>query len=148
MKTPYRHIRMTAQRKLILEEIRRLQTHPNADEVFRLVRRRLPSISLGTVYRNLEFLAAHGAIRCLTPVPDARRRYDGDLTPHYHAHCVQCGRVIDLPTDVTLPTPELPHLPGRFLLTGCRVDVEGLCGTCRQRQPRPPRRRPTPSKRS
>lgn len=48
--------RMTRQRAVILEELRKTATHPTADELYSIVRRRLPRISLGTVYRNLDFL--------------------------------------------------------------------------------------------
>ncbi|MBW2644383.1 MAG: transcriptional repressor, partial [Deltaproteobacteria bacterium] len=46
--------RITKQRQVILEELRKLNTHPSADEIYKVVRRHLPRISLGTVYRNLE----------------------------------------------------------------------------------------------
>lgn len=61
--------RMTRQRAVILEELRKTATHPTADELYSIVRRRLPRISLGTVYRNLDFLADSGEIR-----PSGNRR--------------------------------------------------------------------------
>ena len=57
--------RMTRQRAVILEELRKVKTHPTADELYSIVRERLPRISLGTVYRNLDFLADTGEIRRL-----------------------------------------------------------------------------------
>ena len=57
------NLRMTRQRKVILEELCKVDTHPSADEVYALVRKRLPRISLGTVYRNLEILAESGDIQ-------------------------------------------------------------------------------------
>ncbi|HSM74917.1 MAG TPA: transcriptional repressor, partial [Desulfobacterales bacterium] len=51
---------MTRQRRVILEELRRMNTHPGADEIHEVVRRRLPRISLGTVYRNLDILCELG----------------------------------------------------------------------------------------
>ena len=56
-------LRMTQQRQVILEELRLCRSHPTADELYSRVRRRLPRISLGTVYRNLETLAERGLIR-------------------------------------------------------------------------------------
>ena len=53
----------TIQRKVILEELSLLKSHPTADELFQIVRIRLPKISLATVYRNLADLAASGRIR-------------------------------------------------------------------------------------
>ena len=52
------HLRMTRQRTVILAEVRKVATHPGADEIYEMVRKRLPRISLGTVYRNLEILIA------------------------------------------------------------------------------------------
>ena len=52
--------RMTRQRKLILEELRRMKSHPTADEIYSMVREKLPRISLGTVYRNLQLLTGPG----------------------------------------------------------------------------------------
>ncbi|MGC8659306.1 MAG: Fur family transcriptional regulator, partial [Desulfomonilaceae bacterium] len=56
-------IRQTSQRRIILEELAKLKTHPTANEVYEVVRKRLPKISLGTVYRNLELLSESGSIR-------------------------------------------------------------------------------------
>jgi len=64
--------RMTRQRRIILEELRKVDSHPTADEVYEMVRRQLPRISLGTVYRNLEILSREGLIQKV--VLGARRR--------------------------------------------------------------------------
>jgi Fur family ferric uptake transcriptional regulator len=58
---------MTRQRRVILEELRKVNTHPSADEIYEIVRKRLPRISLGTVYRNLEILSESGDIQKLEP---------------------------------------------------------------------------------
>jgi hypothetical protein len=50
-------LRITKQRQLILEELKKVVTHPTADEIYRMVRERMPRVSLGTVYRNLETLS-------------------------------------------------------------------------------------------
>ena len=59
------NLRMTRQREVILEELRKVNTHPSADEIYEMVRKRLPRISLGTVYRNLEILSKSGDIKKL-----------------------------------------------------------------------------------
>ena len=64
--------RMTRQRMVILEELRKVKTHPTADELYAMVRTRMPRISLGTVYRNLDFLTESKEIRLHPPF---RRRY-------------------------------------------------------------------------
>ena len=66
---------MTRQRKVILEELLKQNAHPSADEIYQMVRRRMPRISLGTVYRNLEVLASMGKIQKLE-LSGALKRYD------------------------------------------------------------------------
>ncbi len=78
--------RMTEQRRVILDAVRKMRTHPTADDVYRRARRRLPAISLATVYRNLEYPRAQGWIRALGPAA-GRRRYDGAAVGHVHLRC-------------------------------------------------------------
>jgi len=85
-----RNLRMTHQRKVILEEMKKLEGHPTADEVYVRVRERLPRISLGTVYRNLDVLAASGLIRKIEP-DFPQMRFDRNTHEHYHVTCMQCG---------------------------------------------------------
>ena len=87
-------LRMTRQREVILAELRRVKTHPTADEVHRMVRRRLPHVSLATVYRNLELLAGHGYIRKIEGGP-SQMRFDADTSRHFHSRCRICGRIFD-----------------------------------------------------
>ena len=77
--------RMARQRAVILEELRKLKSHPTADELYSIVRERLPRISLGTVYRNLDFLADSGEIRRLEAA-GSTKRFDGDISNHQHEH--------------------------------------------------------------
>ena len=54
--------RMTNQRRVILEELRKVHTHPTVDELYTIVKARMPHISLGTVYRNLDLLTETGEV--------------------------------------------------------------------------------------
>ena len=92
-------LRMTRQRRVILDEFRTAGLHHTADEVYWAVRRTLPNISLGTVYRNLEVLTQAGLIRTLH-LGGGQRLYDGGMHPHYHVRCRECGRISDVPADV------------------------------------------------
>lgn len=87
--------RMTRQRAVILEELRKTKSHPTADELYSIVRERLPRISLGTVYRNLDFLADSGEIRRLEAA-GSTKRFDGDISWHQHVRCLRCGRIGDV----------------------------------------------------
>jgi len=86
---------MTRQRRTILEILGREHWHPSGDEVYRLARRRLPRISLGTVYRNLDLLSEQGLIRRIE-LGGRQRRFDGRLAPHCHVRCIVCAHIEDV----------------------------------------------------
>ena len=87
--------RMTNQRRIILEELRRVDTHPTVDELYTIVKARMPHISLGTVYRNLSLLSDLGEIMKITTDGGADR-FDGNTNRHHHFICTRCHRVMDL----------------------------------------------------
>jgi len=144
--TPHRKLRRnTPQRKVLLEELRKVSSHPTAAELYELVRRRMPKISLGTVYRNLELLTESGTIQKLA-TGRAEARFDGDPGRHYHVRCVRCGRVDDvhdLPEDLLDSEPK--ELAGYEIL-GHRLEFLGICPECGDRRTtddsRAPGRRP------
>lgn len=120
--------RMTRQRALILAAVRNSPSHPTAEEVFALARRRLPRISLGTVYRNLDYLAACGEIRRIE-CGGRGRRFDGNTGPHQHVRCVCCGRVGDVATGLSVPQVDGLTVEG-FTLLDARIEFDGLCARC------------------
>lgn len=122
-----RAIRMTRQRRVIMEELQKVHCHPTADQVYELVRKRLPRISLATVYRNLDVLSESGAILKLE-MGCSQRRYDGDISPHYHVRCVKCGKV----GDVFAPPIRIPDVGPveDFSVEGHRVEFFGVCDDC------------------
>jgi Fur family ferric uptake transcriptional regulator len=128
--------RNTRQREIILEELRKLATHPTAVGLFEIVRRRLPRISLGTVYRNLQRLAAAGIIQKLD-LRGSQARFDGNVDYHHHVRCTGCGRVDDLP-GVPL---DLAQFTGDdssgYKLLGYRLEFTGICARCREQSTTP-----------
>ena len=126
-------LRMTPQRKILLEELRKLHTHPTADELYENVRRKLPHISLGTIYRNLEILSSAGIIRKIE-LGGARRRFDGDPEIHQHIRCMECGSIQDLPADssITKCDMELIEETGYEAIER-RVEFIGICPECKER---------------
>jgi Fur family ferric uptake transcriptional regulator len=125
--------RTTKQRRVILEELAKLKTHPTADEVYEAVRRRLPHVSLGTVYRNLDVLARSGAVTRMAP-SEAPCRFDASISPHYHVTCTECGRVDDvwdLPDHVPIETPA--RLSG-YEVAGHRLEFIGVCPECQAKR--------------
>jgi Fur family ferric uptake transcriptional regulator len=121
--------RSTRQRRVILEELQKLTSHPTAVGLYEIVRKRLPKLSLGTVYRNLELLAQDGVIQKLE-LSGTESRFDGNPAQHDHVRCVRCGRVDDvhgLPAKP--PWTEVKHLGG-YKIVGCRVEFIGVCRDC------------------
>ena len=126
-------VRMTKQREIILEELKKLKTHPTASELYDIVRHKLPKISLGTVYRNLEILAGMGIIKKLE-VAGKEKRWDGDTSKHYHFRCVKCGKV----EDIFLKEEDLEKLDSFFKnyinedvkFEDMNVEINGLCSEC------------------
>lgn len=123
-------LRMTPQRQIILDELRKMKTHPSADEVYEAVRVRQPRISLGTVYRNLEKMSECGIIRKLD-VAGSQRRFDGDTDRHYHVRCTGCGRVDDVEVNYLAGLEEAIHGASDYEITGHRLEFVGRCPKCR-----------------
>jgi Fur family ferric uptake transcriptional regulator len=125
------HRRKTRQRQVILEELQAVTSHPTAVELHELVRRRLPKVSLGTVYRNLDLLARLGVIEKLEH-SGGEARFDANTAEHDHLRCVRCGRIDDAPTPpLDLASPQGHDLRGYELL-GHRLEFIGICPRCRQ----------------
>lgn len=127
--------RMTHQRSVILEEVQRSHDHPTADEIYERVRRRLPRISMGTVYRNLDVLATSGLIRKIGP-DFPQMRFDRETRDHYHRTCIGCGLVEDMgipPRDDTVCQLEtaLGELT-KYGVFGHKLEFFGLCEDCRE----------------
>ena len=121
--------RMTRQRVLILQELRKSKSHPTANEIYMMVRDQLPNISLGTVYRNLEILSEMGYILKLEGC-GSQRRYDGDTGNHYHIRCLRCGRVDDLPGNLVLGLSYDPQQIPCYTVYGHSVVLNGICTAC------------------
>ena len=108
-----------------------MTSHPTAADLYEAVRRRLPRISLATVYRNLDLLATEGLIQRL-PTGGARGRFDGDPESHHHVRCVSCGKVDDL-CGVPLELGQEPvSSVNDFEVLGHELHFVGLCPECRR----------------
>jgi Fur family transcriptional regulator, ferric uptake regulator len=131
--TPSHFQRNTPQRRVILEELQRMASHPTAIELYEVVRRRLPKVSLGTVYRNLDLLAQAGAIRRLD-FSGAEARFDGSVTPHDHIRCLRCGRLDDIGTVPLAQSSRFANDFRGYKVLGHRLEFIGICPRC-QAQP-------------
>ncbi len=121
----------TNQRRIILEELKELKNHPTADELYMLVRKKLPKISLGTVYRNLELLSAAGHILKLE-TSGKQKRFDGRSEHHFHMRCSLCERVFDLEDESFQDIDNLMQAKlDELQCDGYSLEINGLCESCR-----------------
>jgi len=126
-------LKSTKQRQVILEELRKVTSHPTADKIYQMVRQRLPRISMATVYRNLEMMAETGQIQRL-PVPDGPMSFDGDISDHHHIRCRECGRIYDVPKDMSVDVEVPDNLGLRTGFDGVEYSLQftGVCPDCKK----------------
>lgn len=99
-----------------------------------MVRRRLPKISLGTVYRNLELLSEMGVILKLE-MAGSQKRFDGKAANHYHIRCVKCQRVDDAPLDPISMIDQTLAQVSDYKVLWHKLEFMGLCPDCRRKHP-------------
>lgn len=124
---------MTRQRRVILEELQKVTTHPTADQVYAMVRKRIPRISLATVYRNLDLMAQAGLISKLERA-GSRMRFDGNPANHYHIRCIRCYRVDDLPAGTVMVIEEEVEKKTGYRVIGHQLEYNGICPACREQK--------------
>jgi len=126
--------RKSQQREAILGVIKNSTGHPSAEWIYQQVRCKLPDIGLATVYRNLKMLKESGHVLELPGIKGAAR-FDGNISPHCHFFCDNCGKILDL--------NELPDIlhdyhitpPSGALLTRYSLELGGLCPDCHELNP-------------
>ena len=124
-------MRNTKQKDIILSMLRKLDSHPNADELFRYIHEEHAQVGVATVYRNLGKLAQKGLIRKIEGL-NGSSHYDWNTEPHYHFFCNCCGKIHDVVHEIA------PDLTARAeQVTGCKIlslDItfRGLCRECEE----------------
>lgn len=122
--------RNTRQRGVILDILRETREHPTAEIIYREARRVLPNISLGTVYRNLNFLRDQGSVREIRPSEGGSSRFDGMETPHAHFHCVRCSALLDIPLPPALDNIRFEEAERISAVSLVDLHVIGSCCGC------------------
>ena len=131
MNAPAPMIRLTTQRQIILEELAKVKTHPTASELYDMVRKRLPRIGLGTVYRNLELMADSGMILKIE-VGGTQKRFDATTDDHYHIRCSVCGRVDDIDVPVIRDLASQAATTTSYQILGHHIEFTGICSDCQK----------------
>ena len=122
-------VRMTPQRHAILSFLIQTKAHPTADDIYRALEKRFPSMSVATVYNNLKVFVESGLVKEMT-YGDASSRYDADMHEHYHAICDVCGKITDFEHAPVIDVEEAATRATGFQVHGHRLEVHGVCPDC------------------
>jgi len=119
--------KLTPQRLAILGYLDGNKDHPSAEDVYRAVSKRFPTMSFATVYNTFEALRRRGGVTELTLDPD-KKRFDPNTKPHHHLMCVKCRRIADIHREYDLHLP--PGAAEGFQLLGNHIEFYGVCPKC------------------
>jgi len=122
--------RNTRQRGVILDILKASCGHPTAETIYREARKVLPNISLGTVYRNLNFLRDQRAVREIRPSDGGSARFEGMDTPHAHFHCEHCSALLDIPLPPALESIRFEEEEKISAVSLFDLHVIGSCSGC------------------
>ena len=123
--------RKTKQKEAILEVLKSTDSHPTAGWIYERVKKKVPHISLGTVYRDLKMLARNGDILEIDFTSNPSR-YDGNTGNHYHFRCLKCDNIFDIDEEVDLEIDRrVARKTGFEVLYHC-LEFHGLCRGCQQ----------------
>ena len=117
--------RQTPQKQVILDYLCKVKCHPSAEKVYLAVRQKLPNISKGTVYRNLEQMALTGRIKAINGKITC---FDGDLSTHAHFLCQNCGRIYDMQQTFKINQPKNIS---QGEITSSQLYFYGICNKCK-----------------
>ena len=123
-------IKLTPQRIAILDYLEGNLSHPSADDVYRAVLRKFPTMSFATVYNTLETLQRRGMVAELTGDP-GKKRFDPNPRPHHHLICTLCLRILDVQAEFRLPVTDRDR--AGFKITGNHIEFYGTCPDCIKR---------------
>ena len=120
--------RNTIQRSMVYEAVNRLKSHATASEIYDVIASEYPSVSRGTVYRNLNLFVQEGRIQKISG--EGWSYYDGNPKPHDHLHCRCCGRIFDYraPYDAAMDRAAEEFTGGKIEFHS--TTYEGICKDC------------------
>ena len=104
--------------------------HPSAEDIYKTVSKKYPTMSFATVYNTLEALKQRGHLRELTIDP-SKKRFDPNPRPHHHLMCVTCKRTVDIHHEIKLPLSK--DESDGFDIIGHHIEFYGICSKCKNR---------------
>jgi Fur family peroxide stress response transcriptional regulator len=124
-------LKLTPQRLAILEYLDGNKEHPSAEDIYKAVSKKFPTMSLATVYNTLMTLKQRGIVKELTMDP-LKMRFDPQPTPHHHLICMDCRKIIDIHTKFKINLPEVES--EGFEIVGNHVEFYGRCSKCKSKK--------------
>ena len=121
-------MKYSRQRELILNNVIDSKGHPTADDVYDDLKKANPSLSLGTVYRNLTQLEKNGMLKKVN-IPGDPVRFEANLTDHNHFVCDDCKKIKDIDTNVVDFSEKLLDEQG-LKIKSSYVILTGTCKEC------------------
>jgi Fur family peroxide stress response transcriptional regulator len=128
----------THQRRVIYETVMSLRGHPSPELIYDGVRKKIPTISLATVYKNVRTFLDSGMLREVS-FHHGSLRVEPNEHEHHHLVCVRCKQITDLAAESLGPVRVKERLPRGFQVTRITVDVLGVCATCTAKEGSRPR---------
>ncbi|HHD11666.1 MAG TPA: transcriptional repressor [Deltaproteobacteria bacterium] len=122
-------LKLTPQRLAILEYLDGNTSHPTAEDIYRAVKKKHPTISFATVYNTLQALLEMGEVMELTIDPE-RKHFDPNTTPHHHIVCTRCGKIGDVFVDYSSALELPPEVTEEFTPISNHIDFYGVCKKC------------------
>ncbi|MBO2945506.1 peroxide-responsive transcriptional repressor PerR [Paenibacillus sp. F411] len=126
-------VRITPQRHAILSYLVESMCHPTADDIYRALEPKFPSMSVATVYNNLKMFIEAGMVRELT-YGDNSSRFDANVSDHYHVICECCGKIEDFSYPTLSDVEHQAEKNTGFQVKGHRMELYGVCTCCQQMQ--------------
>ena len=123
----------THQRQVLYEVMQTMPGHPSPEEVYARVRKRIPAISLATVYKNIHLFVERGVLKEVS-MHHGSLRVELNSHLHHHMVCSQCKAITDIDEKDLGALPPLQKLPGGFRAERYAIDVIGVCSACQKRQ--------------
>jgi Fur family peroxide stress response transcriptional regulator len=122
-------IAVTHQRQVLFEVMKSMHGHPSPEEVYAKVKRKIPAISLATVYKNIHLFVESGVFREVS-MHHGSLRVEMNGEAHHHMVCSKCKAITDIGEDELGLVAKRNKLPGGFLIERYAVDVIGVCAKC------------------
>jgi len=131
-KLKHKNLSLTQQRRVILEELEKSEDHLTADQIYFIVKKRMPRVSVGTIYRNLTVLVSLHLIDKLDTSLHKESHYESHKEDHYHIVCTKCLRIDDLEHYRALSIEPTAAKISGYKISNHRIELQGLCPKCKK----------------